>query len=142
MAALVRPASTALAIVAGLSIGPWLLFALLLPAGNLTWVGFGLDGVVLVLLTVCRTKATPLPWPRATWLSLSALAISSLLRFIALPLWPTGAGGGGAEPSLEAFGEQIQTTLNTLAAITLLHLCAAALLAGFLAASLLKQARR
>ena len=67
MASLVRPASTALAIVTGLSIAPWLLFALLLPLGQLSWVGFGFDGAVLALLTLCRTKATPLPWPRATW---------------------------------------------------------------------------
>lgn len=137
-------ASPRLAMVAGLAIGPWLLFALLMPASRLTWVGFGLDAAALVLLAVCRGRAIPLWRPGLVRAALGAVAASALLRFLVLPLWPSSEVHLEAvgPPAVEAFGASLDSTVQRLAGVTLLHLVAVGAFGLLLGIALLRRLRR
>ncbi len=136
-----RPASSRLAAIAGLAFAPWLLFALLMPTGTASWVGFGLDSTALLLLAACRTRALPLAWPRIVSGLVGLVALSSVLRFLVLPLWPEENPGLGGEPTLEAFGARLQSSLDNLAALSGLHLVATAALIALLLLAVYRSTR-
>ncbi|MDF1561577.1 MAG: hypothetical protein P1V51_00965 [Deltaproteobacteria bacterium] len=143
MAALVSggtQASPRLATVAGLCIGPWILYALLVPGGTFGWVGFGLDALALVLLAACRGRGVPLYRPPLVRLALGGVALSALLRFGVLPFALHGPTEEGA-PTMEAYGEALESTVALLLGVSLLHHLTVGLFALLLLVALVRASR-